>query len=119
MSETVLESGYIGVLDNSFINEELISKYDDELYDELSEKGIYLNYSKELVYLVVKSGEIYEFGLITNKVEIDINEVFVKILTQNGIKLHPDYPIKTFVNIYYNGCDNPLNTKKLKDYDKL
>lgn len=116
MSDTVYQTGYIAVLDNSFVNEETIKKFDED-YDYFGDKGLYLNYKNNIVYYVKKHGYIYDLeGIVTyDKKE---NE-FLKLLSENGLKISDNHQIKFFVNVYYNGCDNPINLLDIEGFNNL
>lgn len=119
MSDTVYQVGYIAVLDNSFVNEEIIKKFDED-YDYFDDKGLYLNYKKDLVYYVYKHGYIYDLeGIITYNTNNNSEQEFLKILCENGLKISNSHKIKFFVNVYYNGCDNPINLESIESFDKL
>lgn len=119
MSNEWVQVGVMGVvLDRSV--------YDEKYYDEDEpyldkDETLSFNYKGTLAYMLLKDVEVYDFN--SEFVDIDklasLKHEMLSKFEKYGVALDfANYKIKFFVNKWYDGCDNPINTMSIEDFVK-
>ena len=119
MSNEWVQVGVMGVvLDRSVFDEKYYDE--DEPYLDKDET-LSFNYKGTLAYMLLKDVEVYDFN--SEFVDIDklasLKHEMLSKFEKYGVVLDfANYKIKFFVNKWYDGCDNPINTMSIEDFVK-
>lgn len=103
MSTQRITYGLIAVLTDTIDNNQR-----QDLFDQLQEDELYVNYEGTLIYWRTVDGESYDVEMICGKNNFGNISKFIELCTKNGISIQED-SIDIYLGNWYDGCDSPMD----------
>ena len=110
MSDNKFTMGLVGLLVTPVPKEKR-----DEVFEDLDEFGLRLNYKGTMIYSVIYSEPLTEaFGLHILGSQMEEKMQFTTRCKASG---HPIEQVKTFVDLWYDGTDSNISESKAEEFN--
>ncbi|AZU98136.1 hypothetical protein SEPL_233 [Salmonella phage SE_PL] len=87
----------------------------DEVYDELEEQNLFINYEGTLIYHKQFDGEPWETGFLYGTKSFGDMQKFIDLCDEHGMIVKEE-TVEPFHAIWYDGCDAPMNIITVKEF---